>query len=84
MRGAVKQVTHNESPGLAAAVVPSSQLVTYKSFDGRMISAFVWVPFNLKRDGTAPAVVMPHGGPTGQTVDSFNARRCCWFRAGTW
>jgi dipeptidyl aminopeptidase/acylaminoacyl peptidase len=51
-----------------------SQLVTYKSFDGRMISAFVWVPFNLKRDGTAAAVVMPHGGPTGQTVDSFNGR----------
>ena len=72
--GAINQVTHNESPVLAAAVLPSSQLVTYKSFDGRMISAFVWVPFNLKRDGTAPVVVMPHGGPTGQTVDSFNAR----------
>ncbi len=70
----LKQITHNESPGLAAAVVPASQLVTYKSFDGRLISAFVWVPFNLKRDGTAAAVVMPHGGPTGQTVDSFNSR----------
>jgi dipeptidyl aminopeptidase/acylaminoacyl peptidase len=72
--GDLKQVTHNETAGLAAAVVPSSQLVTYKSFDGRMISAFVWIPFNLKRDGTAPAVVMPHGGPTGQTLDNFNAR----------
>ena len=69
-----KQITHNESPGLAAAVVPPSQLVTYKSFDGRLISAFVWVPFNLKRDGKAAAVVMPHGGPTGQVVDSFNSR----------
>jgi len=72
--GDLKQITHNESPRLAAAVVPASQLVTYKSFDGRLISAFVWVPFNLKRDGTAAAVVMPHGGPTGQTVDSFNSR----------
>ncbi len=72
--GGINQVTHNETPGLAAAVVPSSQLVTYKSFDGRMISAFLWIPFNLKRDGTAPAVVMPHGGPTGQVLDSFNAR----------
>ena len=72
--GGIQQVTHNETAGLAAAAVPSSQLVTYKSFDGRMISAFVWIPFNLKRDGTAPAVVMPHGGPTGQTLDSFNAR----------
>jgi dipeptidyl aminopeptidase/acylaminoacyl peptidase len=72
--GTVTQVTHNESPVLASAALPSSQLVTYKSFDGRMISALVWVPFNVKRDGTAPVVVMPHGGPTGQTLDSFNPR----------
>jgi dipeptidyl aminopeptidase/acylaminoacyl peptidase len=72
--GAVTQITHAESPVLTGAVLPGSQLVTYKSFDGRMISAFLWVPFNLKRDGTAPVVVMPHGGPTGQTVDSFNPR----------
>jgi dipeptidyl aminopeptidase/acylaminoacyl peptidase len=72
--GAVTQVTHNESPVLASAALPSSQLVTYKSFDGKLISAFVWVPFNVKRDGTAPVVVMPHGGPTGQTLDSFNPR----------
>jgi dipeptidyl aminopeptidase/acylaminoacyl peptidase len=70
----VTQVTHNESPVLTAATLPSSQLVTYKSFDGKMISALVWVPFNAKRDGTAPVVVMPHGGPTGQTLDSFNPR----------
>lgn len=70
----LQQVTHNESAELQAAAVPSSQLVVYKSFDGRLISAFVWVPFNLKRDGSAPAVVMPHGGPTGQVVDSFSSR----------
>ena len=29
-------------------------------------------PRALKRDGSAPAVVLPHGGPTGQTLDSFN------------
>jgi len=28
----------------------------------------------LKRNGTAAAVVMPHGGPTGQVTDSFNGR----------
>lgn len=72
--GAVTQITHAESPVLTGAKLPGSQLVAYKSFDGRMISAFLWVPFNLKRDGTAPVVVMPHGGPTGQTVDSFNPR----------
>jgi dipeptidyl aminopeptidase/acylaminoacyl peptidase len=72
--GELKQITHNESAALASAALPGSQLVTYKSFDGRLISAFVWIPFNVKRDGTAAAVVMPHGGPTGQTVDAFNSR----------
>ncbi|MGH8137111.1 MAG: S9 family peptidase [Steroidobacteraceae bacterium] len=55
-------------PGL----IPAAQIVHYKSGDGTVISALLWVPFNLKRDGHAPAVVLPHGGPTGQTVDSFN------------
>ncbi|HKD61346.1 MAG TPA: S9 family peptidase [Terracidiphilus sp.] len=68
------QITHNANDQLQRVVLPKSQLVTYKSFDGRLISAFVWIPFNLKRDGTAAAVVMPHGGPTGQTTDTFNGR----------
>ncbi|HEY0564752.1 MAG TPA: S9 family peptidase, partial [Terriglobales bacterium] len=53
--------------------LPHSQIVHYKTFDGKMISALLWMPFNLKRDGSNPAVVLPHGGPTGQTVDSFSS-----------
>ncbi len=71
---ALTQITHNANETLQHIVLPRSQLVTYRSFDGLLISAFVWVPFNLKRDGTAAAVVMPHGGPTGQTTDAFNGR----------
>jgi dipeptidyl aminopeptidase/acylaminoacyl peptidase len=66
------QITHNANETLQHIALPKSQLVTYRSFDGHLISAFVWVPFNLQRDGKAAAVVMPHGGPTGQTIDSFN------------
>lgn len=68
------QVTHNANADLQHAVLPKSQLVAYKSFDEKLISAFVWVPFNLKRDGSAAAVVMPHGGPTGQTADFFTGQ----------
>jgi len=46
--------------------------VTYKSFDGTLVSAVVTLPFNLNRDGSNPAVVFPHGGPTGQTTDGFS------------
>lgn len=61
--------------GLASidpARLPTAQIVHYKSGDGTVVSALVWMPFNLNRDGTAAAVVYPHGGPTGQTVDTFN------------
>jgi dipeptidyl aminopeptidase/acylaminoacyl peptidase len=66
------QITHNADETLQHITLPKSQLVAYRSFDGRLISALLWVPVNLKRDGKAAAVVMPHGGPTGQTIDSFN------------
>ena len=54
------------------ASLPASTLVHYKSADGTVISAFLWIPDNLKRDGSAAGVVLPHGGPTGQTTDVFN------------
>lgn len=49
-----------------------SQQVTYTSFDGTRISALVTMPANLKRDGSNPAIVLPHGGPTGKTDDFFD------------
>ena len=72
--GSPQQITHVESESLRAAVLPQSQIVHYRSFDGKLISAFLSVPFNLKRDGTNPLILLPHGGPAGQTVDSFSPR----------
>ncbi|MCU1284818.1 MAG: family peptidase [Acidobacteriales bacterium] len=69
--GEAKQLTESARPALVANVLPKSQIISYKTFDGKMISALLWMPFNLKRDGTNPAVVYPHGGPTGQTRDAF-------------
>jgi dipeptidyl aminopeptidase/acylaminoacyl peptidase len=72
--GTPVQITHVESTGLRNAVLPPSQLVHYASFDGKIISAFLAMPFNLKRDGKNPLIVLPHGGPTGQVEDSFSPR----------
>jgi len=68
-----RQLTYSAVAGLRLDDLPAAQLVHYKSFDGNIISAFLWMPFNLKRDGSNPAIVLPHGGPTGQTISSFNA-----------
>jgi len=64
-----EQLTFSAIASLRATPLPASQIVHYKSFDGKTISALLWVPFNLKRDGSNPALVLPHGGPTGQRVD---------------
>jgi dipeptidyl aminopeptidase/acylaminoacyl peptidase len=66
------QLTFSVIASLRATPLPPSQIVHYKSFDGKIISALLWVPFNLKRDGSNPALVLPHGGPTGQMVDYWN------------
>jgi dipeptidyl aminopeptidase/acylaminoacyl peptidase len=67
-----KQLTYSAIASLASTPLPEAQIVHYKSFDGKMISALLWIPFNLKRDGANPGVVLPHGGPTGQHVDYWS------------
>ena len=66
-------MSYSAVAGLNPNDLPAAQVVHYKSFDGKIISALLWMPYNLKRDGSNPAVVLPHGGPTGQTVASFSA-----------
>jgi dipeptidyl aminopeptidase/acylaminoacyl peptidase len=66
------QLTFSAIASLLATPIPPSQIVHYKTFDGKTISALLWMPFNLKRDGSNPAIVLPHGGPTGQMVDYWN------------
>lgn len=67
-----RQLTFSALAGLDPQRMPPSQLVHYRTFDGQLISAFLWLPDNLQRDGSNPGIVMPHGGPTGQTLDTFN------------
>jgi dipeptidyl aminopeptidase/acylaminoacyl peptidase len=71
-RGESRPLTQLAMASLDAERLPRSQIVTYRSFDGTPISAILTVPFNLKRDGSNPAVVYPHGGPTGQAEDYFS------------
>ncbi len=67
-----RQLTRMAVAGLTPQTIPPSEIVHYKSFDGKIITALLRVPFNLKRDGSHPAIIFPHGGPTGQTVDYWS------------
>jgi dipeptidyl aminopeptidase/acylaminoacyl peptidase len=70
--GGTRQLTHMAVASLTPQTIPPSELVHYKTFDGKIITAILRMPFNLKRDGSNPAVIFPHGGPTGQTIDTWS------------
>jgi dipeptidyl aminopeptidase/acylaminoacyl peptidase len=68
-----QQVTHALLAGVPADHMVEPLLVHYPSKDGKWtISAFLYVPFNMQRNGQNAAIVYVHGGPTSQTVNSFN------------
>ena len=77
-----RQLTYSVIASLKAAPRPPSQVISYKSFDGKTISALLWVPFNLKRDASNPALVLPHGGPTGQSQDYWSPRIAAFVSRG--
>jgi dipeptidyl aminopeptidase/acylaminoacyl peptidase len=71
--GKSTQVTHSLMAGIPANHFVEPFLVHYPSRDGKWtISAFVYVPRNMQRNGQNAAIVYIHGGPAAQSVNSFN------------
>jgi len=67
------QLTHSLVGGVRPENMVEPALVHYPSKDGKWtISAFVYTPYNLPRNGQHPAIVYVHGGPTAQTMNTFN------------
>jgi dipeptidyl aminopeptidase/acylaminoacyl peptidase len=71
--GKSRQITNSLIGGVRSQDMVEPTLVHFPSKDGRWtISAFVYVPYNLPRNGEHPAIVYVHGGPTAQTLNTFN------------
>jgi dipeptidyl aminopeptidase/acylaminoacyl peptidase len=71
--GKSQQITHSLLAGINSEDLVEPYLVHYPSRDGKWtISAFLYVPYNMARNGQNAAIVYVHGGPTGQTMNSFN------------
>jgi dipeptidyl aminopeptidase/acylaminoacyl peptidase len=71
--GKSHQVTHSLVAGVRSQDMVEPYLVHYPSRDGKWtISAFLYVPFNMARNGQNAAIVYIHGGPTAQSMNSFN------------
>jgi dipeptidyl aminopeptidase/acylaminoacyl peptidase len=70
--GKVERWTTSET-AVKTDAFPQAELVKWKSFDGKMISGFLYKPpakFTRKR----PVLVVIHGGPEGQSQPTFLGR----------
>ncbi len=71
--GKSRQLTHSLLAGTKPEDMVEPYLVHYPSKDGKWtISALLYVPYNMQKNGQNAAIVYVHGGPTSQTVNSFN------------
>jgi dipeptidyl aminopeptidase/acylaminoacyl peptidase len=70
--GKVDRWTASES-AVNTEAFPEAELVRWKSFDGKMISGFLYKPA-AKFMGKRPVLVDIHGGPEGQSTPDFLGR----------
>jgi dipeptidyl aminopeptidase/acylaminoacyl peptidase len=76
--GKVERWTFSETGGLNTANLPEPELIHWKSWDGRMISGFLYRP-PAKFTGKRPVIINIHGGPEGQFRPSFLGRINYWL-----
>lgn len=65
------QVSRSLVGGLGPDDFVRPTLVTYPSFDGTSISAFVYLPRGARHDRTTPGVIYVHGGPAAQHMNGW-------------
>jgi dipeptidyl aminopeptidase/acylaminoacyl peptidase len=70
--GKVERWTASET-AVKTDAFPEAELVHWKSFDGKMISGFLYKPA-AKFTGKRPVLVVIHGGPEGQSQPTFLGR----------
>ena len=71
--GKLERWTYSETGGLNTESFSEPQLVRWKSFDGKMISGFLYRP-PARFTGKRPVIINIHGGPEGQARPSFQGR----------
>jgi dipeptidyl aminopeptidase/acylaminoacyl peptidase len=67
------QLTKADTQGIDLSKFTLPELITYKSFDGTEIPAFIFTPANFKKGTPIPFVINFHGGPEGQSRPGFSA-----------
>jgi dipeptidyl aminopeptidase/acylaminoacyl peptidase len=68
-----RQLTWTDTQGIDFSNFSLPELITYKAFDGREISAFLFVPPGYQKGTAIPFIVNYHGGPESQHRPRFSA-----------
>jgi len=71
--GTDKALTSALNPAIDRAVLVDSQVVRYASFDGLKIPGILYRPKGSDAAHKAPAIVLVHGGPGGQSRTGYRA-----------
>ncbi|MFO1256073.1 MAG: prolyl oligopeptidase family serine peptidase [Sphingomonadaceae bacterium] len=71
---AVTRWTQSETGGLDPAVNIEPEFVEVKSFDGEVVSGFLYRPDPARFPGKRPLLLNIHGGPEGQSTPGFRGR----------
>jgi dipeptidyl aminopeptidase/acylaminoacyl peptidase len=72
--GKLARWTTSETGGLNSDTFSEPQLVKWKSFDGREISGWLYLPPKSKFPGKRPVIVNIHGGPEGEARPVYQGR----------
>jgi dipeptidyl aminopeptidase/acylaminoacyl peptidase len=65
--------TESELGGMDVSGLPTPQLISWKSFDGKTISGYLYKA-STKFTGKRPVMINIHGGPEGQSRPTFLGR----------
>ena len=67
------RLTDSLNPQIDAADLVDSEVVRFKSFDGVQIPSILYKPHGADAAHKAPALLLIHGGPGGQTRTGYSA-----------
>lgn len=68
----VTKLTDSLNPEISSTDLVDSQVVRYKSFDGMEIPSILYKPQQASAEHKAPALLLIHGGPGGQTRTGYS------------
>lgn len=66
--------TESETGGIPASRFSQPELVRWKTFDGKEITGFLYLPDKTKFSGPRPVIISIHGGPEAQFRPVYLAR----------